>query len=261
MKLILSFAVGVLLIASATEARAQSVKVYQDMSRAERLVFVDEQARRIAREMSGNEYEFTKDFAEDIRKALTQYAERIGAEKSNLIPVLSRGQATAPLIIKTFKTRNISPLIGLYLPWIESEYQNIQPEDSKAAVGVFQMLPNTGLLFGMTPQDLLDVGKSADAAALYIASALENFKDDPMKETLAVLAYNRGAQKTERDLNFLMNDQKSRCSICVLTAERSKLDETFNYESVFYVPRFFAAAIIGENPRAFGIQMQPLSSH
>jgi hypothetical protein len=46
-----------------------------------------------------------------------------------------------------------------------------------------------------------------------------------------------------------------------LTAERSKLDETFRGESVFYVPRFFAAAIIGENPQVFGLQGQPLSSH
>ena len=37
-------------------------KHYEDMSRAERLVFVGEQARRIAREMSGSEYEFTADF-------------------------------------------------------------------------------------------------------------------------------------------------------------------------------------------------------
>jgi hypothetical protein len=27
------------------------------------------------------------------------------------------------------------------------------------------------------------------------------------------------------------------------------------------VPRFFAAAIIGEDPPAFGLQMQPLSSN
>jgi hypothetical protein len=55
--------------------------------------------------------------------------------------------------------------------------------------------------------------------------------------------------------------QNKQCSICALTADRSKLDETFRYENVFYVPRFFAAAIMGENPQAFGLQMQPLSSY
>ena len=48
------------------------------MSRAERLVFVGEQARRIAREISGSEYEFTTDFEQDVQKAVTRYAQRIG---------------------------------------------------------------------------------------------------------------------------------------------------------------------------------------
>jgi hypothetical protein len=45
-----------------------------------------------------------------------------------------------------------------------------------------------------------------------------------------------------------------------LTAARTKLDKAFQHESVHYVPRFFAVAIIGENPQVFDLQMQPLSS-
>ena len=76
-----------------------------------------------------------------------------------------------------------------------------------------------------------------------------------------VLAYNRGEQQTARDLKFVVNEQNNKCSICALTADRSKLDEAFRSENVYYVPRFFAAAIIGENPAAFGLQAQPLSAH
>ena len=82
-----------------------------------------------------------------------------------------------------------------------------------------------------------------------------------MKEALAILSYNRGAQKVASDLQIVLNEQNKRCSICALTAERNKLDGPFKQESVFYVPIFFAAAIIGENPQVFGVQMQPLSSH
>ena len=81
-----------------------------------------------------------------------------------------------------------------------------------------------------------------------------------MKEALALLAYNRGEQQTARDLKVLVTDQNKQCSICALTAERGKLDEPFSRESVYYVPRFFAAAIIGENPQAFGLQGQALSA-
>ena len=129
------------------------------------------------------------------------------------------------------------------------------------AIGMFQFLPKTGERFGLSPQDLLDVGKSADAAARYISESLEQFKNDPMKEALALLAYNRGGRKIASDLKTLVNDQNKRCSICALTANSNRLDATFQNENVYYVPRFFAAAIIGENPQAFGLQMKPLSSH
>ena len=244
-----------------------SARVYQQMTQAERSDFIASQAQRIANEMSGRNYEFTPAFVEDIQQAVNQYSRRLGKNgdtslgKRDLRLVFQRGQAQAPTLIASFKTRNISPLIGLYIPWIESEYENIQSPNSMGAVGMFQFLPKTGERFGLSADDLLDVGKSADAAARYITDSLDKFKDDPMKEALALLAYNRGEQQTARDLKFLVNDQNKQCSICALTADRSKLDEAFRSENVYYVPRFFAAAIIGENPAAFGLQSQPLSAH
>ena len=260
----LSAAMLFLTVAS-LHAGAQTVtpgKQYVDMSRAERLVFVGEQARRVGREMSGSEYEFTADFEKDIQKAVTQYAERIGKSgRSDLRLVMERGQANAPVLIAAFRARNVSPLFGLYVPFIESEYYNLGPSGPSGAIGMFQFIPSTGERYGLSTDDLLDVGKSADAAARYITDSIQAFANDPMKEALALLAYNRGAQKTARDLQVLLNEQNKRCSICALTADRSKLDETFKNESVFYVPRFFAAAIIGENPQVFGMKMSPLSAN
>ena len=262
--LILSLAVNSQKVTAQTTASARS---YQQMTQSERSEFIASQAQRIANEMSGRNYEFTPAFVEDIQQAVNQYSRRLGKNgdtslgKRDLRLVFQRGQAQAPTLIASFKTRNISPLIGLYIPWIESEYENIQSPNSMGAIGMFQFLPKTGERFGLSADDLLDVGKSADAAARYITDSLDKFKDDPMKEALALLAYNRGEQQTARDLKFLVNDQNKQCSICALTADRSKLDEAFRTENVYYVPRFFAAAIIGENPAAFGLQSQPLSAH
>jgi hypothetical protein len=75
-----------------------------------------------------------------------------------------------------------------------------------------------------------------------------------------LLAYNRGAKNVERDLAAYVNEQNRACSICALTENRDNLDANFREENAYYVPRFFAAAIVGENPRAFGLQTQPLSS-
>jgi len=263
--LLLALIVSLTTTAHPTQAQ-QAGKLYQQMNHAERSAFVSEQARRIAREMSNSEYEFTASFEGDIQQAVNQYSRRIdnkdggNASPRNLRVVFERAQAQAPALIATFRARNVSPLIGLYIPWVESEYVNLQSPNSMGAIGMFQFLPQTGENFGLSAADLLDVGKSADAAARYITNSLETFKDDPMKEALALLSYNRGTQRTAREVKFLVTDQTKQCSICVLTADRSKLDETFRSESVFYVPRFFAAAIIGENPQAFGLQGQSLSS-
>ena len=264
----ISGAVAVLffLTASAIHGGAQTappMKSYEEMSRAERQAFVGEQARRIARELSGSEYAFTPAFEEDIQKAVTRYATRVNKQNgSRLLPgVFARGQAEAPRLIAAFKARNVSPLIGLYIPWIESAFVNIQSPNSMGSIGMFQFVPKTGEHFGLSAADLLDVEKSADAAARYITESSATFKDDPMKEALALLAYNRGGQKVASDLKVVLNDQNRQCSICALNANRDKLGDTFRSESVYYVPLFFAAAIIGENPQTFGLQGKPLSAH
>jgi hypothetical protein len=267
--LILLPAVLFCLAANLPASQAQTTssgKIYQQMSSTEQSAFVADQAKGIARALSGSEYEFTPGFITDIQQSVNQYSRRIGNDSGSLGErdvrlVFERGQAQAPTLMAAFKARNVSPLIGLYIPWIESEYVNLQAPNSVGAIGMFQFLPKTGEHFGLSAADLLDVGKSADAAARYITNSLKQFDDDPMKEALALLAYNRGEQKTARDLKALVNDQNRRCSICALTAASGRLDPTFQNENVYYVPRFFAAAIIGENPQAFGLQSQPLSSH
>ena len=240
-------------------------KTYQQMTLAERGAFVSEQAQRLARQMSGRDYQFTSSFEAEIQKSVDFYARRIGSAgdppaKGDYRLVFERGQTLAPTLSGIFKARNVSPLIGLYLPLIESAYINIPSPNPVGAIGMFQFLPKTGAHFGLSEADLLDVPKSADAAARYIAAGLDTFKDDPMKEALALLAYNRGGDAVEQDLATLVTAQNRACSICVLTEQRDKLDANFQKESVYYVPRFFAAAIVGENPKAFGLKTAPLSS-
>ena len=244
----------------------QSATLYQQMTLTQRAAFVTEKSREISRRISGSDYEFTTSFEMEIQKAVDMYARRIGNNagdspgKGDARFIFERGQTVAPTLIRAFKAHNVSPVIGLYIPLVESEYVNIESPNSMGAVGMFQFLPATGEHYGLSVGDLLDVEKSADAAARYINDGLNTFSADRMKEALALLAYNRGGKNVERDIAALVNDQNRACSICALTEQRDKLDKTFRNESVYYVPRFFAAAIIGENPQAFGLSTRPLSS-
>lgn len=244
----------------------QSGGSYQDMSLTQRRSFVADKAREISRRISGRDYQFTPAFEIQLQKSVDFYAQRIGNNAGD-VPgrgdarfAFERGQGVAPTLNRIFKTHNVSPLIGLYLPMVESEYRNLESPNAMGAVGMFQFVPQTGEHYGLSAEDLVDVEKSADAAARYIADSINQFGSDPMKEALALLAYNRGGNNVERDLAALVNDQNRACSICALTEQRDKLDKSFRSESVYYVPRWFAAAIIGENPQAFGLQTRPLSS-
>ena len=246
----------------AATASRRSDKLYQQMTPAERTAFVSAKARSIAREMSGNDYQFTPAFEATIQKHVDSYVQRIESDQPgrDTRAMFERGQSSAPTINGIFKKHKVSSLIGLYIPAIESAYINIQSANEAGSIGMFQFTQKTGEQFGLTPIDLLDVEKSADAAARYITRSMKTFKDDPMKEALAILSYNRGGGNVERDLALLVTAENGACSICALTANSHKLDAAFQNESVYYVPRFFAAAIIGENPQAFGLQTQPLSS-
>ncbi len=270
--LLLIFASIIALTMSGQTIRAQQKpttpgNTYQQMTSSERTAFVAERARRIARQMAGTDYEFTPEFVAGIQKFVDRYAQRINNNGGDRLGqgdarfVFERGKTVAPQLINAFKAHNVSPLIGLYIPAIESEYVNIETPNAMGSVGMFQFLPKTGQRFGLSAQELTDIAKSADAAARYIELNLKRFKEDKMKEALALLAYNRGESAVERDLALIVNEGNKLCSICALTAERERLDSTFQKENVYYVPRFFAAAIVGENPQAFGLSSQPLSSY
>jgi hypothetical protein len=50
-------------------------------------------------------------------------------------------------------------------------------------------------------------------------------------------------------------------SFWTLVAHEEMLSDQFQRENIKYVPHFFAAAIVGENPRVFGVDMLPISSY
>src|SRR5258706_2432505 len=212
---------------------AQSERLYQQMSLTQRAAFVTEKAREISRRMSGNDYEFTTAFEVEIQKAVEMYARRIGNNagdspgKGDARSIFERGQTVAPSLIRTFKAHNLSPLIGLYLPLVESEYVNIEPPNSMGAVWMFQFLPETGEHYGLSAAELLDIEKSADAAARYIGDGLNTFSTDRMKEALALFAYNRGGKNVARDVPAPGEDQNRALTICALSEQRHKLGTTF----------------------------------
>jgi hypothetical protein len=167
----------------------------------------------------------------------------------------------APYIIRSFNSRGVPPVVGLYLVVVETEYHNITSENAAGAAGLFQFIGPTARGYGVDPSERTNVSKMAPAAAAYMADRIAEFGTDSMSVALAIAGYNRSPDSVRRDLHDVLNSQNKERSFWTLVANSDKLDHYFQGENIKYVPKFFAAAIVGENPWAFGIQMQPLSTY
>ena len=150
-------------------------------------------------------------------------------------------------------------IIGIYLPVIESAYRHCY-ESPLGAKGLYQFLPSTAASYGVSRDEMCDVEKIAPAAAHYIADRMAELGEDSQSVTLVLISYNTGAEWVRESLRQLRGTENYERNFWTLLANRDKLDEGFRNETAGYVPSFFAAAILGENPAVFGLPGPPLST-
>ncbi len=244
-------------------------QLYKNFTEEEKREFIKKRADHIALMMGKRPYAFTPDALEYIKFWVDAFARRVGNNQSGLWRgdtrfILDRGRGHAPVIIRAFKENRVPPVIGLYIPFIETEYTNIRTNNVAGAAGLFQFLGPTAEHYGVPSSERTDVAKMAPAAARYFRDNIMSFGDDSMSVALAIAGYNRAPESVKRDLRNVLNgdnnEDKER-NFWTLIANQGKLDLFFQNENKNYVPRFFAAAIIGETPWAFGVEMRPLSTY
>ena len=240
-------------------------KPYLQMSQSEQLAFVDEQEQRISAMMGDRPAKLNDEALQVIKRHVDRYAAR--QNSTSLKPGQERlsvayGRATpyVPLIAGAFAERKIPIIVGIYLAMIESEYQPCL-ESSLGARGLFQFLPQTAEHYGVARADMCDAPKMAPAAAHYIADRMAELGDDSQSMTLVLLSYNSGTDPVLDALRRLREtDANYERNFWTLFANRGKLNEGFRRESAGYVPAFFGAAIVGENPEAFELSTPALST-
>ena len=248
-----------------SQPRSAPRKLYIRMNEDEQNEFIYSQARNISRMMSNREYVFTDDVLPYIKKYVDGYARRVGNRSTaiwgeDLTSLFSRARRLAPDIIREFNARGVPKVVGLYIPMIESEYRECLTSPV-GAKGLFQFMAATARGYGVDPDDRCDVKKMAPAAAKYIKDRIAEFGSDAMSVALGIAGYNRSPDSVRRDLNDVINGKNKERSFWTLVANSDKLDRFFQNENIKYVPKFFAAAIVGENPWAFGLEMNPLSTY
>lgn len=244
-----------------------SATLYRQMSEEEQIYFVNKKAEEIALKVGNRPAVFPDEAISIIKYWLDAYVRRIGtgstklwAEDLRSMFKRARTQFT-PTIIRAFKANGAPPVVGVYLPVIETEYRNIASENFAGAAGLFQFIGPTARGYGVDPSERTNIEKMAPAAAKYINDRLSEFGADAVGVGLSIAGYNRSPDSVRRDLHDVIDSNNKDRSFWILVKNKSKLDAWFQRENINYVPRFFAAAIIGENPAAFGLKMRQLSTY
>ena len=79
---------------------------------------------------------------------------------------------------------------------------------------------------------------------------------------LAIGSYNSGEGGLSTNLEKALSTNSGLPrDFWTLISNGEKLSKQFQAENFKYVPKFFAAAIIGENPQDFGLNLQPVSTY
>jgi len=246
--------------ASPVSSEAPLPTVYAQMNDAQQLRFINEQEQHISSMMGERPVKLNDEALRAIKAVVDRYAAPPKPGTDSLATIYARAPAYIPLISNEFKARRIPVVVGIYLPMIESAYRPCF-ENEAGAKGLFQFMPTTAEHYGVAREDMCDVNKMAAAAAHYIADRMAELGDDSQSMTLVLLSYNRGANSVLDILRMLREtDAHYERNFWTLFANREKLDQGFRNESAYYVPAFFAAAIIGENPQAFELNTPPLSN-
>ena len=242
---------------------AEPRKLYTQMSERERLDFVAEQEQRISGMMGDRPVKLDENVVRLIKTYVDRYVANIKASGSDdsgsTNATYARARPYVPLIARSFAARKVPVIIGIYLPVIESAYRHCY-ESPLGSNGLYQFLPSTARIYGVSREDMCDVEKMTPAAAQYIADHMAELGEDAQSVTLVLVSYNRGAQWVRDSLRQVRGTENYARNFWTLLANKDALDEGFRKETAGYVPSFIAAAIIGENPEVFGLEGPPLST-
>ena len=256
-------------------ARVPPGQLYAAMTASERNAFVAREAQHIARRIGNRDgAAFTPEALQRIRLNVDVYAARARLTPArgcrfgqSLTTMLERARLSAPFINRAFNERGLSPVVGLYLAMIESEFCACltSPTGPK---GMFQFTRATATNYGLRvvePEERCTPELAAPAAAQYMKALVGRYGTGPLSVPLAIASYNSGEGDLSRNLftalDAVRQAENPERSFWTLVANEELLTDQFQRENIKYVPKFFAAAIVGENPRTFGVELEPLSTY
>lgn len=228
--------------------------------------FIDKEMKAILTEFeAGNSYAIPPLFKQTVKKYLEEWAPG-GKAGPHVTKIWERRKQYWPMISRAFAEERV-PEPMAYVSWQESQFD---PEICSwvGARGMWQFMPYTARNYGLQVDSVYDGCKPAantfycpcggtdqrtdpylasKAAAKYLGDLLAEFGMESFM--LAIASYNKG----EAGMRKILRDRKLR--------RRSEREFWHLYylkllpeETMEYVPRIVAAAIMGRRPAEFGLK-------
>jgi len=241
---------------------------YWELSESEKSAFIRETAHNIAKMLGENPSALSPEHAKQIKKHVEAYMGKRNSLSTapgneSMKAVYARASVYAPFIIEAFHAHRLPPILGLYIAMNETEYHPCT-ESPVGAKGLFSFMPQTAERYGLrlAPEDeRCNPRKIADAAARYLEDLTKIYGRDADGLSLSMMAYNCGERCVYRALADLKAKNIEPGSFWVLVDYNDRLSIPLQQETRNYTPRFFAAAILGEYPERFGLEIHRLSTY
>ncbi len=214
---------------------------------------------RMAREFGECEIAMPKDFVQEAKRYI-----EIWRSNDRLAQALQRAekQGLAKVILPTLAEHRM-PRHFYYVALQESDFRPdaVGPQTRFGiAKGMWQLMPETAIHYGLTMGPLLDApeydpaDQRFDAAAATGAAARylsDLYRDEAQASGLLVLAsYNWGTTRVRNRIRAMKENPRDR-NFWRLLAQTDMPKETRDY-----VMLIFTAAVIGEDPKLFGFEFE-----
>ncbi|HUA60429.1 MAG TPA: transglycosylase SLT domain-containing protein [Verrucomicrobiae bacterium] len=207
--------------------------------------YVTRELHAVMAEFGAEVYSIPPDFIERVNHYI-QIDQ--GADRPNVAHALVQAGGEIRTIRRILEEQHL-PADLAYIPIVESALDST-PQSASGAAGPWQFTAPTARALGLRVDGQVDQRKdlvaSTRASCKYLRDLILDFGTGS-SVMLALAAYNSGAAKVKQAVNKTVQDPIRQRNFWYLYRTRALPLETREY-----VPKVFAAILIGRNPRHFG---------
>jgi hypothetical protein len=207
--------------------------------------FVTHELRSVMAEFGAEVYSIPSDFIDRVN----YYIDRdLGSDRPILAHALGQSGGQIQTIRRILQKEQL-PADLAYIPVVESGLETV-PAGAAGAVGPWQFTVVTAKTYGLRVDSQVDerkdLIKSTLATCKYLRDLILDFGTGS-SVMLALAAYNSGTTTVKRAVSHTVRDPINQRNFWYLYRARALPQETREF-----VPKIFAAILIGRNPQHFG---------